>query len=32
MIEREKVLQLEQRMNEQVIGQQELVRMLIIAL
>lgn len=32
MIEREKLMQLEQRMNEQVIGQQELVRMLIIAL
>ncbi|EIA0033088.1 MULTISPECIES: AAA family ATPase [Enterobacteriaceae] len=32
MTEREKLLQLEQRMNEQVIGQQELVRMLIIAL
>ncbi len=32
MIEREKLLLLEQRMNEQVIGQKELVRMLIIAL
>lgn len=32
MIAREKLLQLEQRMNEQVIGQEGLVRMLIIAL
>ena len=32
MINREKLLQLEQRMNEQVLGQEELVRMLIIAL
>lgn len=32
MINREKLLQLEQRMNEQVLGQEELVRMLIVAL
>ncbi len=32
MINREKLLQLEQRMNEQVLGQEELVRMVIIAL
>lgn len=32
MMQREKLLELEQKMNQQVLGQEELVRMLIIAL